>query len=138
MGSWWLATRDSSDEVDIVAFAAGRLTALGEYKWTKEPVGVDLLAKLDRIRHSASEELRPGPLVFRVLFSRSGFDRELRKGAADPREKIALFERIVSGDRDLTADHELRRALNDRGIQVVTPRELLALLGSDRDRRAVP
>lgn len=92
VGSWWLATRDSSDEVDIVAFASGRLTAIGECKWTNEPAGEELLAKLDRIRHSASEELRPGPMVHRLLFSRSGFDRDLRRRAADPREKILLFE----------------------------------------------
>lgn len=92
VGSWWLATGDVSDEVDIVAFSSGRLTALGECKWTNAPIGMDVLAKLERIRHGASEELRPAPVVYRLLFSRSGFDRELRTKAADPREKILLFE----------------------------------------------
>lgn len=92
VGSWWLATRDISDEVDIVAFAAGRLAALGECKWTNEPVGMEVLAKLDRVVRSASHELRPGPSVYRLLFSRSGFERDVRKKAADPHEKILLFE----------------------------------------------
>jgi putative PIN family toxin of toxin-antitoxin system len=42
---------------------------------------------------------------------------------------------IVTGDRDLIDDHDLRRSLNDRGIQVVTPRELLALLGPTPSHR---
>lgn len=38
-------------------------------------------------------------------------------------------EAIVTGDKDLLDDEDLRRGLAERGIQVLTPKELLAALG---------
>lgn len=59
------------------------------------------------------------------------FDAGLRDPSDLPVVRSAVAgeaDAIVTGDRDLLDDEETRRRLADRGIRVMTPRELLTLL----------
>lgn len=66
---------------------------------------------------------------------------ELDVAIRDPKDisvvQAALFgqaEAIVTGDRDLLDDDALRRRLAERGIRVLSPKELLTVLGEGRGR----
>lgn len=66
------------------------------------------------------------------------FDVHVRDASDAPVIRSALAgqaEAIVTGDRDLLDDGELRRSLAQRGIRILTPRELLSLIqGVSEDR----
>lgn len=79
IGRWW---NRIGEEVDIVAEGKGEVL-LGEVKWTREPVGQDLLADLQR-KAGLIEGLR-GRTVRFGLVSRSGFTEGLRKAAQETR-----------------------------------------------------
>lgn len=66
LGVWWRA----SDEIDIVAHDAGRVTLAGEVKWTNDPVGLETLQTLQR-RVALLSNVAPDCQL--VLVSRSGF-----------------------------------------------------------------
>ncbi len=69
VGRWW----DRNREIDFVGFTEDRRHALfGEVKWSRRPVGTNILRGLEEA--SSSVELSPdaGPRRF-ALFSRSGF-----------------------------------------------------------------
>lgn len=92
VGSWWYSRRGESDELDIVTYEGKRMTALGECKWSSEPMGESDVERLERIRSRYAADLRPHPVCYRLLFSKNGFARGLRERARDERERILLFE----------------------------------------------
>jgi AAA+ ATPase superfamily predicted ATPase len=78
-GRWW----NGNEEIDLVAAAGDEPVYAAKCKWSKKPVGIDILKDLRRKASLISsegprEDLRPG------LFSRSGFTKEIetlgRKG----------------------------------------------------------
>jgi len=60
----------------------------GEVKWSKKPVGIDIMQNLKRKARLVEWKNRSRK-EFYCLFSRSGFTEEMRKLAA--RESIILF-----------------------------------------------
>lgn len=93
LGSWWKGSRDEDPEqLDLVAFHDRQLTAVGECKWTNEPVGMGEVADLERIVQTAGAELRPKTGHYRLLFAKSGFTGEVRELAKDPAARLLLFE----------------------------------------------
>jgi hypothetical protein len=74
-GRWW----SGNEEIDLVAVAGDEPVFAAECKWSKRPVGIDILKELCRkVSLISSKGLRLG------LFSRSGFTKEMedlgRKG----------------------------------------------------------
>ncbi|MBI2264676.1 MAG: ATP-binding protein [Armatimonadetes bacterium] len=78
-GRWW----NGNEEIDLVAVAGDEPVFAAECKWSKKPVGIDILKELRRkasliSSEGARDNLRLG------LFSRSGFSKEIealgRKG----------------------------------------------------------
>lgn len=92
VGAWWSTReREEQDEADVVAFADGRLVAIGECKWTASPADERDLDGLGKILREAADQLRPSASVYRMIFSRSGFAAALRHRAARPKERVLLF-----------------------------------------------
>jgi uncharacterized protein len=95
IGRWWLR----NEEIDIVALDEERAEIyLGEVKWSRKPVGIDIL---ERLREKAQlVEWKGSPLkgkirqVHYMLFSRSGFTDALLARARD--ESVLL----ISGKSD--------------------------------------
>lgn len=73
LGRWW----NGQDEIDLVGMWGGRVTLVGECKWTASPVDADELFALQR--KAAKLPLERPPLW--VLASRSGFDPAWRQRA---------------------------------------------------------
>lgn len=73
LGRWW----NGQDEIDLVGIWGGRVTLVGECKWTASPLRADALFALQR--KAAKLPLEHPPLW--VLASRSGFDEDLRQRA---------------------------------------------------------
>jgi AAA+ ATPase superfamily predicted ATPase len=71
LGRWW----NGQDEIDLVGMWGGRVTLVGECKWTSSPLRAEALFALQR--KAAKLPLEPPPLW--VLASRSGFDEALRE-----------------------------------------------------------
>lgn len=73
-----------------------RVCAIGEAKWRSEPVGRDQLERLRRLRSLLPTQARPVRLL---LFSRAGFDADLRR-EADISGDVELvdLERLYTGD----------------------------------------
>lgn len=87
VGGWWRA----SDEVDVVAVseAAGSLL-LGEVKWSRNPVGLDILERLVSRSGAVAADLERAPREIRyALWSRSGFTLDLERRARA--EGVLLF-----------------------------------------------
>ena len=78
IGSWW--NRKSNVEVDVVALDKNGYTVLGECKWRKDPLDVDVLDELFRAQAVIGPKANQARLA---LFSRSGFSDELRARAAN-------------------------------------------------------
>jgi AAA+ ATPase superfamily predicted ATPase len=71
-GRWW----NGNQEIDLVAVAGDKPILAAECKWSKRPVGIDILKELRRKASLISPEgskdnVRLG------LFSRSGFTKEI-------------------------------------------------------------
>ncbi|MBI5485953.1 MAG: ATP-binding protein [Deltaproteobacteria bacterium] len=81
VGRWW----EPGHELDLVAYDAGRGCLLvAECKWSRRPVGLDVLAQLERAAEPLCRSF-PGARVLRALFSRAGFTADLvRRAAGDP------------------------------------------------------
>ncbi len=93
VGRWWVRTA----EIDILSFSEDHGAVLvGEVKWSRKQVGVNILAKLE-----ASAELLPvKPDIRRVyvLFSRSGFTRALQVLVESRRDVILVKGlQVISG-----------------------------------------
>ncbi|MDI6857197.1 MAG: DUF234 domain-containing protein [Dehalococcoidia bacterium] len=73
LGRWW----NGQDEIDLMGIWGGRVTLVGECKWTASPLHADELFALQR--KAAKLPLEQPPLW--VLASRSGFDAALRQRA---------------------------------------------------------
>lgn len=91
VGSWWVAKEDVQDEVDIVAMEGGRAVLVGECKWSRQPMDRRDLDGLGAAMRKATADLRPIDRPWKALFSRSGFNAELRALAKDPEERLLLF-----------------------------------------------
>jgi AAA+ ATPase superfamily predicted ATPase len=78
-GRWW----NGNEEIDLIAVAKGKPVLAAECKWSKKPIGIDILKDLQRKVSLISPEGARGSLRL-GLFSRSGFTKEIevlgRKG----------------------------------------------------------
>ena len=88
-GAWWHRGR----EIDVVAPTSGETLLVGECKFTSQPLGYDVLARLED--DAAHVEWTPSsgnaPAIEYSLFARSGFARSVREAAAD-RDDLSLFD----------------------------------------------
>jgi AAA+ ATPase superfamily predicted ATPase len=102
VGTWWGRARDDlrrtgerqTDEIDVVGTARGRVTLVGECKWTARPLTAAVLEdlrefKVPALRQHGARFAAHGPVV--MLFSRAGFTDGLRAAAADD-ERVRLVE----------------------------------------------
>jgi hypothetical protein len=88
IGNWWRA----NEEIDLVVL--GETDAmLVECKWTGKPVGVDILANLERKADLIKTELENRQVYF-ALCARSGFTRQLVEKAAT-RGDLILFDLLA-------------------------------------------
>jgi AAA+ ATPase superfamily predicted ATPase len=71
-GRWW----NGNEEIDLVAVAGDKPVFAAECKWSKKPVGIDILKELRRKASFLSAEA-PGDNIRLGLFSRSGFTKEV-------------------------------------------------------------
>ena len=85
VGKWWSA----NEEIDLVALGETE-AILAECKWTSRPVGVDILADLERKARLAARDLE-GRAVRYALCARTGFTAKLRQAVAG-REDVLLFD----------------------------------------------
>jgi len=74
IGRWWGTNPETKTqaEIDIVAIGENK-TFFGECKWTKEPIGREVLEKLK----TKAVILKQFPNQYFVLFSKSGFTDQL-------------------------------------------------------------
>lgn len=91
VGSWWgpalhrlrKAGERESEEIDVVGTRRGRVTVIGECKWTAKPLSVRILQELDDYKLPALAQ--SGAKIDRepttLLFSRSGFTAGLERAA---------------------------------------------------------
>lgn len=85
-GRWW----DRSREVDILAFSEDRhRVLLGECKWSKKRVGVDVLQELEEALPATGLSVNDQHPVF-VLFSRVGFTPQLLSAVQSRRDVILV------------------------------------------------
>jgi len=93
IGSWWKGSRDEhSEQLDLVAYHEQELTSVGECKWTNAQVTMREVRDLERIVREAGAELRPKAGHYRMLFSKSGFAKDVRDLANDPAARLLLYE----------------------------------------------
>jgi AAA+ ATPase superfamily predicted ATPase len=82
VGRWW----NGNEEIDLVAMAGEEPVFAAECKWSKKPVGIDILKELRRKASLISSE-GPRDGLRLGLFSRSGFTKEIddlgKKGEVD-------------------------------------------------------
>lgn len=87
LGGYW----DAKNEIDIAALdPEGKNLILGECKYWKEPVGLNVLHELEAKAGDVAWE-RDRRKVWYVLFSISGFSDELRNHAAT-RDDLLLID----------------------------------------------
>jgi AAA+ ATPase superfamily predicted ATPase len=78
VGRWWRGP----EEVDVVAVGDGGSLLVGECKWTRRRVGVDVLEELRRRADAVAHELRRTPARVRcAVFARAGFSADLERVA---------------------------------------------------------
>lgn len=87
LGVWWRA----SDELDIVAHDAGRVTLAAEVKWSNDPVGLETLQTLQR---RVALLANVAPECQYVLFSRSGFTPAVQ-AASSPYIILVTLDEIL-------------------------------------------
>jgi putative PIN family toxin of toxin-antitoxin system len=110
---------------------ARRVEVVGSWDLAAELAAVLPRPKLRRYEISA-EDIRE----LLVLVGRDLPDVDVEVELRDPRDAPVVAaavagraEVIVTGDRDLLENEELRSWLIERGVEVLTPRELLERLG---------
>lgn len=87
IGGWWRA----ANEVDVVGVADAGHLLLGECKWSKRAIGIDILDALVAKTPAVVADLpRPPREVRYALWSRSGFTPELTQRARD--QGVLLFD----------------------------------------------
>lgn len=102
VGSWWgpalnelrASGERADEEIDVVGMSRGRVTVVGECKWTAKPISVSLLGEVERLKlpalvQSGAKPAKGGPLI--VFFSRGGFTAGLRNVAAE-RDDLLLVD----------------------------------------------
>lgn len=102
VGSWWgpalhelrASGERETEEIDVVGMHRGRVSVVGECKWTAKPVSVSLLGQIEKYKlpalaQSGARSRGDGPLI--LLFSRSGFTDGLKR-AAEERGRVRLVE----------------------------------------------
>jgi AAA+ ATPase superfamily predicted ATPase len=78
IGPWWRG----GNEVDLAAIGDDGPLLLAECKWSRKPLGVDILAHLiAKLPTVAADLERPATTVDYALFSRAGFTKDLAKEA---------------------------------------------------------
>jgi hypothetical protein len=100
VGSWWgpalhelrAKHERETDEIDIVGLRRGRVSVVGECKWTSRPISTALLDEIERYKlpallQNGLKTSKEGPLI--VLFARSGFTERLEE-IAEERELLRL------------------------------------------------
>jgi len=85
VGNWW----NANEEIDLIVMGE-RDAILVECKWTSKPVGIDILAELERKANLVHTELENHQIRF-ALCSRSGFTPQLIEGVKQ-RQDVALFD----------------------------------------------
>ncbi len=108
VGAWWgnalnehrRTKARTSEEVDVVGLTRSVVALVGECKWTRGPLGLQVLEDLHAFKVPAMRQARirfakGGPRT--VLFSRSGFSDRLTEAAAQ-REDVTLVpvDRLVT------------------------------------------
>jgi AAA+ ATPase superfamily predicted ATPase len=102
VGSWWgpalhrlrAKHERETEEIDVVGLHRGRVSIVGECKWTTRPISVSLLGEIEKhklpaLLQSGFKVRKTGPLI--VLFSRSGFTDGL-KAAAQESKMLRLVD----------------------------------------------
>lgn len=100
VGPWWgMARHDlrrarvrSTEEIDVVAARGDRVVVVGECRWQRRRMGIRALSEL--LEHKLPALAQAGVDVHGaaiVLFSRSGFRKELVEAASE-REDVTLVE----------------------------------------------
>lgn len=92
VGGWWQA----NEEIDLVAVGQDA-ALLAECKWSRRPVGLDIVRDLERKASLAAREM-DGRRIFFGLCARSGFTSQVEAEAAQ-RDDLLLFDlpRIAEG-----------------------------------------
>ena len=85
IGNWW----NANEEVDLVVLGEND-AILVECKWTSKPVGIDILAELERKAQLVKPELGDRQIRF-ALCSRSGFTSQLIEDAKR-RQDVTLLD----------------------------------------------
>jgi uncharacterized protein len=85
IGNWW----NAHEEIDLVILGDFEVM-LGECKWSRKPVGIDILANLERKSTYVKPELDNKPLRY-LLCSRSGFSQALID-AVNQRQDVLLLD----------------------------------------------
>ena len=107
VGSWWgpaldelrAAGKRTTEEIDVVGLARGRVVLIGEVRWRNRPMGVDNLSEIERfklpaLRQATKVATRPDV----VLVSRSGFTDALHRAASDDESiRLVELEELVAG-----------------------------------------
>lgn len=103
VGGWWGPSRHDlratgerlTEEIDVVGLRRGRVSVIGECKWSGKPVSTSLLSEIERyklpalLQQSGVRAQPAGPRI--VLFSRSGFTAGLQS-QAEARDDLRLVE----------------------------------------------
>lgn len=85
VGSWW----DANHEIDVVILGESDVMFV-ECKWSRKPVGVDILRALEATASSASARFA-GRTIHFGLCSRAGFTPAVER-AAEERDEVHLYE----------------------------------------------
>jgi AAA+ ATPase superfamily predicted ATPase len=85
---WWHKHR----EIDVVGITDSDTLLVGEAKFTNQPVGYDVLSRLEENAHHVEWSPSGGgePRYMYALFTRNGFKRSVRE-AAEERDDLRLF-----------------------------------------------
>ncbi|MGH8888542.1 MAG: ATP-binding protein [Acidothermaceae bacterium] len=83
----------STEEIDIVATARGRVTLIGESRWRNRPIDVNYLNEIDTYKLPALRQsgLKVSQQPQIMLFSRSGYTDRLRT-VANGRDDVTLVD----------------------------------------------
>jgi AAA+ ATPase superfamily predicted ATPase len=85
IGNWW----NASEEIDLVVLGESD-ALLVECKWANKPLGIDILANLERKIKVIEPEL-DGRQIHYALCSRSGFSEQLTQDT-QKRTDVTLFD----------------------------------------------